>query len=57
MCEDGGYNPDFPFGNDVFLPAEPMTDEKFAVFVRFADDEVLMAKVDFSAPLFTDVVI
>lgn len=42
------FDPDFPFGDDVFLSAQPMTDEAFAAFVIAGNDEIPIESVDFS---------
>jgi hypothetical protein len=43
-----GLSSAFPFSDDIFLPAAPMTDEEFAKFVIPKNDEIPIERVDFS---------
>lgn len=38
----------FPFGEEVFLSATPMTDEEFTSYIVIGNDEIPIEEVDFS---------
>ncbi len=39
------FDPAFPFGDEVFLSAEPMSDEEFKIFVQPTNDEIPVDEV------------
>jgi hypothetical protein len=39
------FDPAFPFGDEVFLSAEPMSDEAFEIFVQPTNNEIPVDEV------------
>lgn len=42
-----GFDPDFPFSDDILLSNVPMTDDEFAKFMVIKNDEIPIEKVTF----------
>ncbi|MDO8811182.1 MAG: hypothetical protein Q7J38_04035 [Gallionella sp.] len=42
------FDPTFPFGNEVFLSSEPMTDAEFSNYILSDNSEVPIEQVDFT---------